>query len=159
MATWSSPKSEPRGLMGELPETLGDRIARLRRALGWNQSELADRVGCKPAQISKYERNAYEPRLSTLTRFAAVFGTSTDYLITGKEAAPVEPDQLIPLWPVLERLPLGLRNEIARFLNTVLRAQSLLRLSELAWQRRPSRSSPADKPARRVRQSRAKRSR
>ncbi len=145
--------------MGELPENLGDRIARLRRALGWNQTELADRTGCKPSQISKYERNTYEPGLSTLSRIAAVFGTSTDYLITGKEAPPAEPDRLIALWPVLERLPRSLRNEIAEFLRTVLYAQSLLRLGELDWQRRPSTSSPAGKTARRLGQSRAKRSR
>ena len=143
--------------MSEPPEKLGDRIARLRRSLGWNQAELADRAGCKPHQISKYERNAYEPRLSILSRLAAILGTSTDYLITGKEAAPAGPDQLIALWPFLERLPLGLRNELAEFLRTVLYAQSLLGLSELDWQRRPS--SPADIPARRGRRNRAKRSR
>jgi transcriptional regulator with XRE-family HTH domain len=50
--------------MAELPETLGDRIARLRRSLGWNQSELADRVSCRPNQISKFERGTYEPKLA-----------------------------------------------------------------------------------------------
>ncbi len=127
-------------LMGELSETLGDRIARLRRVLGWNQSDLAARVGCKPAQISKYERNIYEPKVSTLSRLAAVFGTSTDYLLTGREPPHPEPDRLIALWPVLERLPRDLRNEIADFLNAVLRAESLLGLGELAWQRLPSQS-------------------
>ena len=112
--------------MSEPPEKLGNRIARLRRALGWNQSDLAARVGCKPAQISKYERNAYEPGLSTLSRLAAAFGTSTDYLLTGKEAPHPEPDRLIAIWPALERLPRDLRNEIADFLNTVLRAASHL---------------------------------
>ena len=135
-------------LMGELSETLGDRIARLRRALGWNQSDLAARVGCKPSQISKYERNAYEPRLATLTRLAAVFGTSTDYLLTGREAPHAGPDRLITLWPLLERLPRELGNEIADFLNTLLSAASHLGLHELVWQQRPSGNSPADKPAR-----------
>ena len=114
-------------------------------------------MGCKPHQISKYERNTYEPRLSILSRLAAVLGTSTDYLLTGKEASPAGPDQLIALWPYLERLPLGLRNELAEFLRTVLYAQSLLGLSELDWQQRPS--SPAGIPARRGRRNRAKRSR
>ena len=48
-------------------------------------------------------------------------------------------------------------NELADFLRTVLYAQSLLGLSELDWQRRPS--SPAGIPARRGRRNRAKRSR
>ena len=58
------------GFMVELPETLGDRIARLRRSLGWSQAELAGRVGCKLTQVSKYERGAYEPRLATLILLA-----------------------------------------------------------------------------------------
>jgi transcriptional regulator with XRE-family HTH domain len=107
-------------------ERVGDRIARLRRSLGWNQAELARRVDCKPAQISKYERNVFEPGLLTLSRIAAALGTSTDYLITGKEAAQAGPDRLTALWAELERLPLDLRNEIADFLRTVLDAQSLL---------------------------------
>ena len=141
--------------MAELPETLGDRIARLRRTLGCNQSELAGRVGCKPTQISKYERGAYEPRLATLSRLAAVLGTSTDYLLTGKEAPPTERDELKALWPVLERLPLALRNEIAGFLETVLHAQALLGLGEVSWQP-PRRSRPPGKPARRARRDRAR---
>jgi transcriptional regulator with XRE-family HTH domain len=158
MATCSSPKSEPRGLMGELPETLGDRILRRRRTLGWGQADLAEEAGVKPAQISKYERGINEPKLSALSRIAAVLGTSTDYLITGKEPAALEPDHLIPLWPALEQLPLALRNEIAGFLRTVLHAQSLLGLSEVAWQR-PRKSSPTGEPAQRRRRSRAERSR
>lgn len=43
-------------------ERLGDRIARLRRSLGWNQAELAARIGGKTTQISKYERGTYEPK-------------------------------------------------------------------------------------------------
>lgn len=120
MASSSLPKSEE----------LGDRIAKLRRTLGWSQSDLASRVGCKPAQISKYERNAYEPGLSALTRLAALLGTSTDYLLTGREAPPAGPDRLTTLWPLLERLPRELRNEIADFLHSALRAASYLGLSE-----------------------------
>jgi transcriptional regulator with XRE-family HTH domain len=116
--------------MGELPETLGDRILRLRRSQGWDQAGLAERAGVKPTQISKYERGIYEPKLSALSRIAAVLGTSTDYLITGKEATAAGPDPLLVLWPALEQLPLALRNEIAGFLRTVLHAQALLGLSE-----------------------------
>ena len=122
--------------MDELPEALGDRIARLRRSRGWNQKVLAARIGGKPTQISKYERGTYEPRLPVVCRLAEVLGTSTDYLLTGKEPAPVEPDRLSTLLPVLERLPLGLRNEIANFLVTVLHAQHLVGLDKLDRGRR-----------------------
>ena len=132
-----------------LEERLGDRIARLRRSMGWNQNVLAARIGGKPTQISKYERGTYEPRLAALCRLAAALGTSTDYLLTGREAARAQPDPLATLWPALEALPLDLRNEIARFLNSVLYAQALLGLSELDRPLRSGGSSPAGKPARR----------
>lgn len=108
----------------EQPEGFGDRLARLRRAMGWNQKELAARIGEKPNQISKWERGTYEPRFAVVVKVAAALRISTDYLLTGKEE-PVEPDQLADLWPALEGLPLRLRNEIADFLKTVLRAGCL----------------------------------
>lgn len=130
---------------GEQPEGFGDRLARLRRSMGWNQKELAARVGQKPNQISKWERGTYEPRFSVVVSLAAVLDTSTDYLLTGKEEL-VEPDRLADLWPALKQLPLRLRNEIADFLKTMLRAGCLLGFgageSERAairrrWSRRP----------------------
>lgn len=111
--------------MAASEERFGDRLARLRRSRGWNQKELAERSGGKPAQISKYERGAYQPTPGMVVNLAAVLGTSTDYLLTGKEVF-VEPDRLAVLWPALEQLPLDLRNGIADFLRTVLRAHSLL---------------------------------
>lgn len=102
----------------------------------WNQNELAARAGVKPNQISKYERGTSEPRLAVLCGIAAALGTSTDHLLTGKEGAPAQPDRLAGLWPVLERLPLPLRNEIADFLETVLEAHSLLGLGGWVWRRR-----------------------
>lgn len=144
--------------MSELPETLGDRILRLRRSMGWDQAGLAERTGIKPSQISKYERGQYEPKLATLSRLAAVLGTSADYLITGEEPAALESDHLIALWPALKQLPLEFRNEIAGFLRTLLHAQSLVGLSEVDWQR-PPKSSPAANPERRGRRNRAKGSR
>lgn len=121
-------------------ESQGDRIARLRRIAGLSQAELAKRVGATASQISKYERNAHDPKVSTLNRIAAVLGTSTDYLITGKEAAPSEPDRLLALWPALEQLPLGLRNELAGFLKTILYAQTLVQ----GRQRSQERSAAGD---------------
>lgn len=119
----------------EQPEGFGDRLARLRRSRGWKQKELAARMREKSNQISKWERGTYEPRFSVVVNLAAVLGTSTDYLLAGKEEH-VEPDRLADLWPALELLPLGLRNEIADLLKTVVRAGCLVGLAGLDWQRK-----------------------
>ena len=131
-------------VMTPAAETVGDRIARLRRKLGMNQAELAARAGCRPNQVSKYERGTYDPKLPVLSGLATALGISIDYLVTGKETSP-EPDRLLALWPVLGRLPLGLRNEIAGFLTSVIYAQSLFGLSEAVPQQRGA--SSAGKPS------------
>lgn len=69
-----------------------------------------------------------------LVNLAAALGTSTDYLLAGKEVL-VEPDRLADLWPALELLPLGLRNEIADFLKTLVRAGCLVGFGGLARRR------------------------
>ena len=53
--------------------TIGEKIKALRLKRGWSQTELGDRVGIKPQNISKYEKNKTTPRESTLQVFAEVF--------------------------------------------------------------------------------------
>jgi transcriptional regulator with XRE-family HTH domain len=107
------------------PESFGERLGRLRRAKGWKQAALAARIGVSVQQVSKYERGVYEPKLAVLVCMAQVLGRSIDYLLTGQEPSS-EPDPLRALWPVLVRLPPGLRSEVADFLKTVVRAGYLL---------------------------------
>lgn len=67
---------------------LGRRLARLRRAHGWNQAELAERVGVSASAIGMYEQGRREPDCATLTALAHVLCTSTDYLLTGRSGLP-----------------------------------------------------------------------
>jgi transcriptional regulator with XRE-family HTH domain len=50
--------------------TTGQLIAGFRKAQGWTQAELADKVGLTKVAISQYECGLYEPRLSTLRALA-----------------------------------------------------------------------------------------
>jgi transcriptional regulator with XRE-family HTH domain len=102
-------------------EALGERILQLRRRRDLSQADLASRVGSTPTQISKYERGAYEPKAELLARLAEALGTSTDFLITGRE-----PDSgLEALRPRLERLPAELRLGLVEFLDRLLHAHDL----------------------------------
>lgn len=68
---------------------LGPRIAALRRNAGWSQAELAAKLGVSPSAIGMYEQGRREPAVDTLVALAALFGVSTDYLLTGKtQSAP-----------------------------------------------------------------------
>ena len=64
---------------------LGLRIAVLRRSFGWSQKELASRLGVISAStVGMYEQGRRDPPVDVLIRLAAVFGVTTDYLLTGR---------------------------------------------------------------------------
>ncbi|HVG06799.1 MAG TPA: helix-turn-helix transcriptional regulator [Thermoanaerobaculia bacterium] len=113
---------------GDSAESLGGRIARLRRAKGWNQKELADRVGAKPTQISKYERGNYLPRPDLLPKLGEVLGVSLDYLMTGRSGGEPRRDvRLRERVEALETLPETQRSNLVAFLDALLAAHQLLR--------------------------------
>lgn len=63
---------------------LGERIMLLRRGSGWSQTELARKLHISPSAVGMYEQGRREPSLQGLVEIAAVFGVSTDYLLSGK---------------------------------------------------------------------------
>ena len=62
-------------------ESLGDRIANLRKELDINQKELATKVRITEASLSRYENNLREPKSEIIVRLAKALETSTDYLL------------------------------------------------------------------------------
>lgn len=63
---------------------LGARIAALRRAAGWSQTELAQRLRISPSAVGMYEQGRREPSADMLVRLSRVLGVSVDYLLTGQ---------------------------------------------------------------------------
>ena len=107
-------------------ETLGERMARLRRAKGWNQSELAKRAGTKSSQISKFETGTYQPRLETLAKLAEALESTTDFLVTGRQPKEARDTRLRARLPLLEGLPRELRDVFVEFLDTLLNAHETI---------------------------------
>jgi len=62
-------------------ETLGQRIARLRKERGYTQAELADRMGIIRELISEYERDKIRPHYEMIIRFALAFEVTTDEIL------------------------------------------------------------------------------
>ncbi len=62
-------------------ETLGQRIARLRKEKGFTQAELAEKIGIIQALISEYERDKLRPHCEMIIRFALALVVSTDELL------------------------------------------------------------------------------
>lgn len=65
---------------------IGDRIAELMKANGYNQKELAQAVGVTDAAMSRYLNNDREPKIDVVGRLAVALHTTTDYLILDEES-------------------------------------------------------------------------
>lgn len=60
---------------------LGDRIKKLREGKNISQKELAKELGVTDAMVSMYENDKKNPSLEVITKLAAFFNVSTDYLL------------------------------------------------------------------------------
>ena len=70
-----------------MENTLGKRIAALRREKGMKQDELAEKMQVSPQAVSKWENDQTCPDISVLPTLAKLFGISVDELLTGKKEA------------------------------------------------------------------------
>lgn len=60
---------------------LGDKIKKLREGKNISQKELAKEIGVTDAMVSMYENDKKNPSLEVITKLAAFFNVSTDYLL------------------------------------------------------------------------------
>lgn len=67
-----------------MKETIGQRIARLRRAGGMSQENLAEKIGVSSQAVSKWENDQSCPDISLLPRLARLLGVTVDTLLTGE---------------------------------------------------------------------------
>ena len=60
--------------------TLGRKIAESRKARGWTQGQLADKVGVHPSHITRWERDRNQPSVATLSKLAESLSVSIEEL-------------------------------------------------------------------------------
>ena len=87
-------------------ETIGNRIAKFRKAKGMTQEELANQLGVSSQAVSKWENDASCPDISLLPQLGRVLGVTTDELLTGKndEVKMVPAEQRKPLEQLTMRI-------------------------------------------------------
>ena len=66
-------------------ETVGARLARLRRAQNITQEELAERLGISRQAVSKWESDLTYPETDKLLSLSRLYGCTVDYLLTGED--------------------------------------------------------------------------
>jgi len=91
-------------------ETLGQRLARLRKERGLTQSEVANRTGLTQVLVSNYECDRLRLSAEMAVRFIKALGIATEDLLgEKKKAQPVEEQpslKLLRRMKQIEALPL-----------------------------------------------------
>ena len=91
-------------------DTLGKRIAALRREKGLKQEELAEMLNVSPQAVSKWENDQSCPDISLLPDLARILGTTVDQLLSGEE----------PNIPAVRMLPEEKRKDIKDMMLRVI---------------------------------------
>ena len=72
--------------MPEVPRwTLGDRLAKARRAAGVRATEMAELLEVDPGTVSRWERDAKVPKRGTVIAYAMRCNVPLTWLLTGEE--------------------------------------------------------------------------
>ena len=65
-------------------KTMGKFLAALRKANGYTQKELAEKINVSDKAVSRWERDESAPDISLLPVLAEIFGVTTDELLRGE---------------------------------------------------------------------------
>ena len=104
-------------------ETFGKRIARLRKAAGYTQRELAVELGISNRMVAYYEGETDYPPAAILPTLARVLGVSADELLGLKPVKTKPRTQDNRLWRrfrQVEKLPSIDRRQIVQLIDTFL---------------------------------------
>lgn len=74
-------------------QTLGHRIADLRKESGMTQLDLAGKMGVTDKAVSKWERDLACPDVNSMARLAGIFGVSVDELMQVKAGTNRNPKE------------------------------------------------------------------
>jgi len=83
-------------------ESLGERLARIRKERGLTQKEVAKRTGLIQTLVSDYERGRLRLAADMIVRFAVALGITTDELLRPKARRAAPPRKISR--KVLQRL-------------------------------------------------------
>ncbi len=79
---------------GDMQETIGKRIARLRQETGWTQQALATRLAISRVAVSQIEMDLTQPSERTVTLLAGLFKLPPHALVEGTTYPPARSERL-----------------------------------------------------------------
>ena len=89
-------------------QTLGQKIAELRKAKNMTQLELANKLNITDKAVSKWERDISCPDINTFPKLAELLGVSVDELLKANNAISENKETKDIVDLVLKAVPLGL---------------------------------------------------
>lgn len=81
--------------------TIGEKILKLRKARGWSQEELAERIGVTRQAVSRWESDSAKPDADKIIAVCDLFGISADYLL--RDLGGSSDDTLHPSQPARKK--------------------------------------------------------
>lgn len=105
-------------------ESLGQRLARFRKARGFTQVELAERMGITQALVTDYERDKLRPYAEMVVRFALALALSADEVLGIRPSAVAAearvPRRLLRRLEALAQLPRRDQEALLRTIDAFL---------------------------------------
>ena len=89
-------------------QTLGQKVAELRKAKNMTQLELANKLNITDKAVSKWERDISCPDINTFPKLAEILGVSVDELLQANNAVSDNKENKDIVDLVLKAVPLGL---------------------------------------------------
>jgi transcriptional regulator with XRE-family HTH domain len=105
-------------------ESLGQRIARLRKEKGYTQDDLAKKIGIVRGLISDYERERMRPHYEMIIRLAMALEVTTDELLglkKSKNGSRSQDLRLVRRLKKIEALPSAEQKILLRAIDTFLK--------------------------------------
>jgi transcriptional regulator with XRE-family HTH domain len=104
-------------------ETFGQRLARLRKARGFSQTELGELLGVSQRVMTYYECQSERPPAYLLPRLAEALAVTVDELLGVHPVKETPAPRNTRLWRKLrdvEKLPPGDRKAVLKFVDALL---------------------------------------
>jgi transcriptional regulator with XRE-family HTH domain len=103
-------------------KAFGKRLKDLRNKLRWTQKEVAAKIGLQLSQFNKYEGGMHVPPADKLIQLAELFGTTTDYLLTGSvsDAQPLNNVRLLERFRALSNCEPEEQETVIRLIDAVI---------------------------------------
>lgn len=105
-------------------ESLGRRLARIRKERGFTQVELAERIGTIQVIVSDYERDRVRMHAEMVARFAKALDVSADALLglkaNGNKPGPKVARRVLRRLEQIQRLPAQDQRALLRTIDAFL---------------------------------------